>query len=248
MKIFLFSLYWPAGSYLGFIHLSRDGSVWCWGENSNGQLGDGTTEDRSLPIQVIGISDISAIAAGEDHTVALKENGTVFTWGENIYGQLGNFPQSYGIPTPVDVLFPTATNVAPVYIGDTVNLGNGDTLNGKMELKVNFPAYNTPIDIWIVIELPDGRYYLIDELGNILSMESKGFVPFAINILDTTIKKQILLPFEIDSLETPFDPFPDSGTWIVYWLLAHESSGDITEAIQKGGYEFGYYDFQVLND
>ena len=59
------------------------GDVWTWGANESGQLGDGTTTDRTTPVRVQGINDVIAIAAGDSHTVALRRNGTVWTWGKN---------------------------------------------------------------------------------------------------------------------------------------------------------------------
>ncbi|MFA5459314.1 MAG: prepilin-type N-terminal cleavage/methylation domain-containing protein [Bacilli bacterium] len=84
-----------AGSYFS-LALKLDGTVWAWGQNSSGQLGNGTTEDSYLPIQVKGhegegyLTDIIQIAAGSAHSVALKRDGTVWTWGNNSYGQLGD--------------------------------------------------------------------------------------------------------------------------------------------------------------
>ncbi len=72
------------------IALKSDGRVWTWGENSSGQLGDGTTTDRYTPIRVSGISGVVAIAAGNWHTGALKSNGEVWAWGSNSSGQLGD--------------------------------------------------------------------------------------------------------------------------------------------------------------
>lgn len=77
----------------GFVYtvvLKSDGTVWAWGDNSFGQLGDGTTTDRHTPVQASGLSDVAAIAAGTYHTVALKKDGTVWAWGYNKYGQLGD--------------------------------------------------------------------------------------------------------------------------------------------------------------
>jgi alpha-tubulin suppressor-like RCC1 family protein len=72
------------------VFLKSDGTVWAWGSNSDGQLGNGTTTDSSIPVQVSGLSDVIAVAAGSAHTIALKGSGTVWAWGSNSNGQLGN--------------------------------------------------------------------------------------------------------------------------------------------------------------
>ncbi|HHT9110863.1 MAG TPA: RCC1 domain-containing protein [Candidatus Brocadiaceae bacterium] len=69
--------------------LKSDGTVWAWGSNSDGQLGDGTDTDRNIPVQVGGLSHVIAIAGGGAHSVALKSDGTVWAWGCNWAGQLG---------------------------------------------------------------------------------------------------------------------------------------------------------------
>jgi len=66
-----------------------DGSLWTWGINNYGQLGDGTQTDRLKPVKVVGLDNIVAAAAGYLHTIALQADGTVWTWGANSYGQLG---------------------------------------------------------------------------------------------------------------------------------------------------------------
>ena len=72
------------------VYLRSDGTVWAWGNNSNGQLGNRTTTDSHIPVQVSGLSGMTAIAAGNNFTVALKNDGTVWAWGSNSNGQLGN--------------------------------------------------------------------------------------------------------------------------------------------------------------
>jgi len=70
--------------------VASDGSAWCWGENNDGELGDGTSMNRSVPTEV-AISDVVDIAAGKDHTCAVLLDGSAFCWGSNVYGQLGNW-------------------------------------------------------------------------------------------------------------------------------------------------------------
>src|SRR6266702_8164883 len=53
------------------VALKNDGKVWTWGNNSKGQLGDGSTTDSTIPVPVNGLTDVIAIATGESHTVAL---------------------------------------------------------------------------------------------------------------------------------------------------------------------------------
>lgn len=76
------------------VALKADGTVWAWGFNQAGQLGDGTQDDRSLPTQVgvgvTGFENIIAVGAGEVHSMALKGDGTVWVWGNNGNAQIGN--------------------------------------------------------------------------------------------------------------------------------------------------------------
>ena len=72
------------------IALKSDGTVWTWGNNGDGQLGDGGTTGSSIPDQVNDLSGVSAIASGADHSMALKSDGTVWAWGRNQFGQLGD--------------------------------------------------------------------------------------------------------------------------------------------------------------
>jgi alpha-tubulin suppressor-like RCC1 family protein len=71
--------------------ISRGGAVRCWGGNSAGQLGDGTTTDRSRPVGVLGLGlPVTAVALGWRHTCALTTAGGVKCWGHNGFGQLGD--------------------------------------------------------------------------------------------------------------------------------------------------------------
>ena len=70
--------------------LLADGTVYTWGFNAYGELGDGTTTERLTPVLVPGLSGITQIAKGSDHTLAAGAGGVVRAWGRNDYGQLGD--------------------------------------------------------------------------------------------------------------------------------------------------------------
>jgi alpha-tubulin suppressor-like RCC1 family protein len=78
------------GTGLQSLALLGDGTVRAWGSNVYGQLGDGTTEDKHVPVAVSGLSGVSAVAAGTYHSLALLGNGTVMAWGNNSYHQLAD--------------------------------------------------------------------------------------------------------------------------------------------------------------
>lgn len=89
--------------------LRSDGSVLAWGYNGHGELGDGTTTNRSAPVQVLGIggsgplTGVLAIGGGESHSLALRSGRSVVAWGNNSAGELGNGTTSSSA-TPVPVL------------------------------------------------------------------------------------------------------------------------------------------------
>jgi len=83
--------------------IKADGSLWAWGQNSYGQLGDGTTTNKSGHVRVGADSDWASAATGSEHTIAIKTDGSLWAWGRNNRGQLG-------IGTTID-------SSAPVRIG-----------------------------------------------------------------------------------------------------------------------------------
>ena len=80
------------------------GEVLCWGNNSFGQLGDGSTTQRARPIPVAGITDAVAIAAGHRHACVVHATGRVSCWGSNRNGELGRDETSFARETPAEVL------------------------------------------------------------------------------------------------------------------------------------------------
>jgi len=105
--------------------LTTTGAVKCWGDNSEGQLGDGTDTQRNTPVDTIA-SGVFAIAAGDSHTCAQFSGGASSCWGTNVNGQMGNGSVggvSY-TPTPTQYPAATVTTVAssanPSIFGDSV--------------------------------------------------------------------------------------------------------------------------------
>jgi len=76
---------------VGYHHtlaIKKDGSLWAWGHNIDGQLGDGTTIDRSTPVKIM--DNVATVSAGNAHTLAVKTDGTLWAWGSNYSGGLGD--------------------------------------------------------------------------------------------------------------------------------------------------------------
>ena len=79
-----------AAGHLHTCVITNESTVKCWGSNSNGQIGDGSTSDRLFPTEVGNLGFVTSITAGFSHTCALISNGTVRCWGGNGNGQLGS--------------------------------------------------------------------------------------------------------------------------------------------------------------
>jgi alpha-tubulin suppressor-like RCC1 family protein len=83
---------WQSLTSGGFFSLAikNDGTLWAWGSNQYGQLGDGTLIDKYTPIQIGVGNNWASISAGYHHSVAIKTDGTLWAWGQNTSGQLGD--------------------------------------------------------------------------------------------------------------------------------------------------------------
>jgi alpha-tubulin suppressor-like RCC1 family protein len=122
--------------------LKSDGTVWAWGANWAGQLGNNSTTASSTPVQVSGLTNITAIAAGYGHGLARGIDGVLHVWGWNAYGQLGN--GNYD-PQTTPLSLSTITDVSAIAAGQTFSIvvksdgtvwawganGNGQLGNGS---------------------------------------------------------------------------------------------------------------------
>lgn len=104
-----------------------DASIYCWGSNTYGQVGDGTTDDRDAPVAVdapVGIA-LSGVAVGQYHACALDGSGKAYCWGVGGSGQLGNGTTDSQVkPTPVSM--PTGVAFTRLSAGASSTCADGD--------------------------------------------------------------------------------------------------------------------------
>jgi alpha-tubulin suppressor-like RCC1 family protein len=96
--------------------LAKEGTVYSWGENRYGELGDGTTINRLTPVVVRGVTNAIAVAAAYDFSVALLADGTVMTWGRGS-GALGRPGITEDGSNPIPALVPRAAGVTAISAG-----------------------------------------------------------------------------------------------------------------------------------
>ena len=105
-----------AGDY-HTVAIKEDGTLWAWGNNQFGQLGDGSTIDKSTPVQIGTDDNWSCVTAGEKYTVAIKDDGTLWAWGNNGWGQLGDGTTTHRNTPTQEVT--VSTNWSYVAAGET---------------------------------------------------------------------------------------------------------------------------------
>lgn len=164
--------------------IKNDGTLWGWGNNSSGQLGNGTTADSSVPIQIGTDTDWVKVSSGIPHSMAIKSNGTLWAWGSNFPGQFGN-------GTTVDSFVPiqigSDTNWQNVDVAGFTSMamkndgtlwGSGNNGNGQLGTG-NTQVINTftqiPSASWLSVTTADSRTIAIQSNGNLFSWGFDGY-------------------------------------------------------------------------
>jgi hypothetical protein len=160
--------------------IKSDGTLWAWGSNNYGQVGDGTLVDRRQPVQVGTDTDWVRVTGGLRHGMAQKANGAIYTWGSNDYGQLGNGTMdAVSLPTGITVPgctldtaeFGTAKMViAPNPVQEVLQFSyRGNTMVNGLQIydmtgKVVFssrPVAASQLQVSLPMTLPKGIYLLV---------------------------------------------------------------------------------------
>jgi alpha-tubulin suppressor-like RCC1 family protein len=126
--------------------IDAQGSLWSWGWNAWGQLGNGSTTDSATPAVVPGLSHVTTVAAGNAHNLAIEADGSVWAWGFNQYGQLGDGTTNpSAIPEHVTGLPPVVAVAAgqghSVAVGDDGSVWTwGANVHGQLGIGTNVGA------------------------------------------------------------------------------------------------------------
>lgn len=171
--------------------IKSDGTLWAWGLNDTGQLGDGTTVNRRQPVQISTDSDWVRTSGGWNHGVAQKANGAIYTWGSNDFGQLGNGgTTAESLPTAITIPGCTLANeefevtqmvISPNPVKEVLQFSYRGTevVNGlkiyditeKVVYSSN-PMASTQFQASLPLNLPKGVYLLVLQAdGNVVSSE-----------------------------------------------------------------------------
>ncbi|HLA07705.1 MAG TPA: hypothetical protein VJ022_09700, partial [Anaerolineales bacterium] len=157
------------------------GEVWCWGANDYGQLGNGTTTNRSIPEKVDGLTgEITAITAGASHACALNTSGGVQCWGGNIGSMLGNSAiDTPSTPIPISGLASGVTMITSrtTHTCALTNNGEvscwGENVSGQLGNGETSWASDAPVQ---VIGLPENVSAISTGVNHTCAMTSTGQV------------------------------------------------------------------------
>jgi alpha-tubulin suppressor-like RCC1 family protein len=186
--------------------LRTDGSVWTWGLNSEGQLGNGTLTLSNVPVRVTALPVIKAVAAGRNHSLALGVDGTVWAWGQNSFGQLGDgtttrrlLPVAVAIPGGAVAIAGGLNHSLAIATDGSVytwgtntygQLGNGTLTTQLTPVRVSLPVSITAISAGWYHSMAlgtDGRVWtwgrnLNGQIGNGSASSSNQLSPYQVSL------------------------------------------------------------------
>ena len=193
--------------------IKQDGSLYAWGRNQKGQLGDGTLLDRTTPT-VIGSSKIwKKVVAGEYHAIGLQTDGTLWAWGLNLNGQLGtgnsadsNVPIAVGSDTDWVDIAAGAYHSAAVKSDGTVwtwgrntvgQLGLGDTVD-----RFDPQEVNTATKTWVAVAAGTDHTVVLNAVGELWAWGSNDNGRLGVGaVADTTVPAQVVNPVGIGAVK-----------------------------------------------
>ena len=226
------------GGYKFSLALKEDGTVWAWGYNQWGQLGNGTNTPSSVPVEVSNLSGITSIAVhgGQGHAMALRNDGTVWCWGYNLFGQLGNGTNAdSNVPVQVSGL----TDVVAISCGHGYSMarkndgtvwGWGDNQHGQLGIGVFAGTYYSPVQMTSVCSIPNS------------TVETNGKNSFSIYPNPTSGKFRLELK-EFNPLKNPaMEIFNSTGT-----LIKNTSIAGSTIEVDISTYPKGLYFIKITD-
>ena len=148
--------------------IKQDGSLWCWGLNNYGQLGDGTWTDKNTPVQIMS-SGVSSVALGDFHTCAVKTDGSLWCWGDNWTGQLGDGSAWRNTPVYIMNLGSGGGGAPSIFFGEKSSFGNREQKQANSEQKhTRYGCSSANIVFYII--------YLIFSAFILFALCKRGFV------------------------------------------------------------------------
>ena len=158
--------------------LQRDGSVWTWGQNHVGQLGNGSLTSGFVPVRMEVVGVWTAVTCGKDHAIGLQRDGSLWAWGSNQYGQLGDGSHLMGRSSPVQIGQGAEWKTAAAGYRHTLALRRDGTLwawgsNNAGQLGTGTPNESrVPVQVgnanhWALIYAGDSTSAAIDASGRL---------------------------------------------------------------------------------